>query len=80
MENRKIRSKEQQIVSQSSLKFVSEWGFARGYNLDIKDLVLVSRVIEEYVEMGYDKSIGERLEKIDEYLQGKNQQVISKDK
>lgn len=77
MEN-KIRTKDQQIVAQSSLKFTLEYMTSCGYCTDIKDVVLVSRVIEEYVERGYDKSIGERLEKIDEYLKGKNNPIISK--
>ena len=66
------RNKDQQIVAQSSLRTVIDWSNNCGYCIDIKDLVLISRVIEEYVENGYDKSIGERLEKIDEYIKAKN--------
>lgn len=66
------RNKDQQIVAQSSLKMVIEWANNCNYCIDIKDTVLISRVIEEYVENGYDKSIGERLEKIDEYIKAKN--------
>jgi hypothetical protein len=28
-------------------------------------------VVEEYVENGYSKELGDRLEKVDEYLKGK---------
>lgn len=69
------RSKDEQIVAQSSLKFVTEWANNCGYCIEIKDVVLISRVIEEYVENGYDKSIGDRLEKIDEYLKNKQNKI-----
>lgn len=72
------RSKDQQIVAQSSLKLCLEFANSCGYCIDIKDLVLISRVIEEYVEKGYDKSIGDRLEKIDEYLKAKQNPVLPK--
>jgi hypothetical protein len=31
----------------------------------------ISRVVEEYVENGYSKEMGQRLEKVDDYLKGK---------
>ena len=65
------RTKEQQIVAQSSLKLVLEWSNTCGYCLDLKDLCGISRVIEDYVENGYSKELGERLEKVDEYTKGK---------
>ena len=65
------RTKEQQIISQSTLKLVNEWAANCNHCLTLKDLVGISVVIEDYVENGYDKKIGERLEKVDEYLKGK---------
>ena len=65
------RSKDQQIVAQSTLKLVNEWANTCGYCLDLKDLCGISRVVEEYVENGYSKELGDRLEKVDEYLKGK---------
>jgi hypothetical protein len=65
------RSKEQQIVAQSTLKLILEWSNTCGYCLSLKDLCGISRVVEEYVETGYTKELGDRLEKVDEYLQGK---------
>ena len=64
------RTKEQQIVAQSSLKLVLEWSNTCGYCLDLKDLCGISRVIEEYVENGYTKELGDRLEKVDDYAKG----------
>lgn len=63
------QSKERQIATQSSLKLVQEWSQSCGYCLDMKDLVGVSVVLVDYVENGYSKAMGERLEKIDSYLQ-----------
>jgi hypothetical protein len=65
------RTKEQQIVAQSTLKLILEWSNTCGYCLSLKDLCGISRVVEEYVETGYTKELGDRLEKVDEYLQGK---------
>jgi len=65
------RTKEQQIVAQSTLKLVNEWANTCGYCLTLKDLCGISRVVEEYVEQGYTKELGERLEKVDEYLSSK---------
>lgn len=65
------RSKDQQIVAQSTLKLVNEWANTCGYCITLKDLCAVSRVVEDYVENGYSKELGDRLEKIDDYLKGK---------
>jgi hypothetical protein len=65
------RTKEQQIISQSTLKLILEWSNTCGYCLELKDLVGISRVVEEYVENGYSKEMGQRLEKVDDYLKGK---------
>lgn len=67
-----MRTKEQQIVAQSTLKLVLEWSHTCGYCLTLKDLCGISRVVEEYVEKGYTKELGERLEKVDEYIKSKN--------
>ena len=63
------QNKERQIASQSSLKLIQEWAVSCGYCLTMKDLVGVSVVLVDYVENGYTKELGDRLEKIDTYLQ-----------
>jgi len=65
------RTKEQQIVSQSTLKLVLEWSNTCGYCLTLEDLCAVSRVVEDYVENGYSKDIREKLAKVDDYIKGK---------
>jgi len=63
------QNKERQIASQSSLKLVLDWSKECGYCLSMKDLVGVSVVLVDYVENGYSKELGDRLMKIDDYLQ-----------
>jgi len=63
------QSKDKQIISQSQLKMAQEWSQSCGYCLTLKDLVAVSVVLTEYCEKGYSKELGQRLEKVDEYLQ-----------
>ena len=67
------QNKDRQIATQSSLTRVLEWSNSCGKCLTIKDLVTITNVIVDYVENGYSKEIGERLQKIDEYLSQVNQ-------
>jgi len=57
-----------QINAQSSLKFTLEWAKTRNKSLSLKDTVAITNVIMDFVENGYSKQIGERLENIDNYL------------
>lgn len=72
------QSKERQIATQSSLKLVLEWGTSCGKCLELKELVAITNVIVDYVEGGYTKQIGERLEKIQEHLDNKGFPKIDK--
>ena len=63
------QNKDKQIMAQSQLKMAHEWATSCGYCLTLKDLVSVSVVLVDYCENGYSKEIGERLNKVDEYLQ-----------
>lgn len=65
------QSKERQIASQSSLKLVLDWSTSCNKCLNLKELVAITNVIVDYVEIGYTKEIGERLEKIQEHLDNK---------
>jgi len=62
------QNKERQIAAQSSLKLVNEWSVSCGKCLTLKELVSISVVLVDYVENGYSNALGERFEKIDEYL------------
>jgi len=63
------QSKERQIAAQSQLKMTQEWAQSCGVCLSLSDLVKVSAVLVDYVENGYSKELGERLDKVDSYLQ-----------
>jgi len=56
------------IARQSQMKLVSEWGHQCGVCLSLKDMVGITNVLVDYVENGYSKDIGERLDKIDGYI------------
>jgi hypothetical protein len=65
------QSKERMIAAQSSLKLVLEWGNSCDKCLTLKELVAITNVIVDYVEGGYTKEIGVRLENIQEHLDNK---------
>lgn len=62
------QSKDKQIMAQSQLKMAQEWSQSCGYCLTLKDLVSVSVVLMDFCENGYTKELGERLNKVEEYL------------
>ena len=63
------QSKERQIAAQSQLKLIQEWSQSCGYCITLADLVKVTTVMVDYIENGYSKEMGERLDKVDSYLQ-----------
>jgi len=62
---------QRQIATQSSLKLVLDWSISCNKCLTLKELVGITNVMVDYVENGYTKVIGERLEKIEEHLNNK---------
>lgn len=70
-QNKTPQSKDRQIATQSSLKLVLEWATACDKCLTMKELVAMSVVVVDFVENGYTKEIGDRLEKIQEHLDSK---------
>lgn len=65
------QNKDRQIATQSSLKLVMEWGTSCGKCLTLKELVGITNVIVDYVENGYTKEIGNRLDAIQEHIDNK---------
>ena len=59
------------IATQSQLKFVLDYSIHTGKKLSLKDIVSITNVLIEYVENGYTKELGDRIGKIDEYLEDK---------
>ena len=70
MEKQKA-SKETQIVRQSSLKLILEHSQTCNTCLTLKELVTMTSVLTEYVEYGYTKELGDRFDKIEEYIKNK---------
>ena len=62
------QNKERQIATQSSLKFVNDWAISCNQCLTLKELISITNVVVDYVENGYSKEIGDRLNTIDNYL------------
>jgi hypothetical protein len=65
------QSKERQIATQSSLKLINDWSTTCGKCLTLKELVAITNVIVDYVEMGYTKELGVRLDTIQDHLDNK---------
>ena len=61
-----------QIATQSSLKLILDWSISCDKCLTLKELVSITNVMVDYVESGYSKEIGDRLEKIQDYLDEKD--------
>jgi len=65
------QNKDRQIATQSSLRLVNDWANSCGKCLELKELVAITNVIVDYVEKGYSKELGDRLDKIQEHLDHK---------
>jgi len=56
------------IARQSQLKLITEWSKDCGVCLTLKDLIAITNVMVDYVENGYSKELGNRLEAVDKYM------------
>ena len=65
------QNKDRQIASQSSMKLVLDWANACNKCLTMKELVGMSVVLVDFVENGYSKEIGDRLDKIQDHIEHK---------
>ena len=61
-----------QIATQSSLKLILDWSISCNKCLTLKELVSITNVMVDYVESGYSKEIGDRLERIQNYIDEKD--------
>jgi hypothetical protein len=71
MDAKRSQNQNRQIITQSQLKFVMDWGSLNNKKLTLKEIVAITNVMVDYVEHGYSKEIGERLEKIEDHLNNK---------
>ena len=61
-----------QIATQSLLKLILDWSISCNKCLTLKELVSITNVMVDYVESGYSKEIGDRLERIQNYIDEKD--------
>lgn len=57
------------IATQSQIKLVMDYMNTLGYKVTTRDLVRITNVFVDFVEDGWTKELGDRLEAIDKYLQ-----------
>ena len=65
------QNKDRQIATQSSLKLINDWAVSCNRCLTLKELVGITNVIVDYIEGGYTKEIGTRLDTIQQHLDSK---------
>ena len=65
------QNKDRQIASQSRMKLVLDWAISCDKCLTMKELVGMSVVLVDFVENGYSKEIGDRLDKIQDHIDNK---------
>lgn len=66
--NSDAQSTARQIATQSNLKFMMEFIQYGNYQLTLKEIAAAVNVLNDFVECGYSRDLGGRLDKIDEYL------------
>lgn len=63
------------IVRQSSLKFVQDYQRTIGTPLTLKEILGITNVIVDYCQNGWSKEIGEKIQKIDDHIAKKFEEV-----
>ncbi len=67
---------QESIVRQSTLKFVGDYCRIIGTPMTLKEIVRITNVLTEYCNEGYTKELGDTLDKIDQHLQKKFEEII----
>ena len=62
---------QRQIVRQSSAKLILSWAENCNHCLDLKELVGITEVFTDFIQYGYSKELGERLDNIQQHLNEK---------
>jgi hypothetical protein len=63
------------IIRQSQIKLVVEYARMIGTPMTLKEIVGITNVLVDYIEQGYSKEMGERLENIDKHIASKFEEV-----
>lgn len=67
---------QESIIRQSQLKFVLDYTKLIGTPLSLKEIIGVTNVLVDYCQNGYNKELGDRLTKIDKFIQDKFEEQI----
>jgi hypothetical protein len=59
------------IIRQSQIKLVVEYARMIGTPMTLKEIVGITNVLVDYIEQGYSKEMGERLDNIDKHIASK---------
>jgi hypothetical protein len=65
------QDKEKIIVSQSMLKFTQQYSEQLKKPFTLKETCAITNVLVDYCINGYSKEIGDRLDSIDNFINGK---------
>lgn len=68
---KKPQNQTRQIATQSQSKLILDWAGQNKKSLTLKELVAITNVMVDYVEFGYSKELGERLDSIQDHLDKK---------
>ena len=63
------------IIRQSQIKLVVEYARMIGTPMTLKEIVGITNVLVDYIEQGYSKEMGERLDNIDKHIQSKFEEI-----
>jgi len=63
------------ICRQSSLKFVSDYTRVIGTPLTLKEIIGITNLVVDYCQHGYSKELGERLDKVDDHIKSKFEEL-----
>lgn len=64
------------IQRQSSLKFVIDYCRTIDTHFTLKEIVAITNVIVDYTDNGYSKELGARLDKIDDAIKSKIEEMV----
>jgi hypothetical protein len=71
-----FQKNQESIVRQSTLKFVGDYCRIIGTPMTLKEIVGITNVLVEYCQEGYNKEMGDRLDRIDKHIQTKFEETL----
>jgi hypothetical protein len=66
---------QQSIIRQSQMKLCVDYCRMIGTPMTLKEIIGITNVLVDYCENGYSVELGQRLDKIDQHIQSKFEEV-----